>query len=105
MNGSSSAIVSSSVRSGCGVADVDERVAVVAEDAEAAVEVEVDRRRLEVGRVVRVDADPARLELRPDVAIGQDAHQARFPFFGVTACSANSVSTSRLRSSRSSKLW
>ena len=62
---------------------VDERVAVVAEDAEAPVEVEVHRRRLEVGRVVRVDAHPPGLELGADVAIGQDAHRDRFPFFGV----------------------
>ncbi len=53
---------------------VDERVAVVAEDAEAAVEVEIHRRRLQVGRVVRIDPDPPGLELRADVAIGQDAH-------------------------------
>ena len=55
MNGSSSATLSSSVRSGCGRPDVDVRVAVVAEDPERAVEMEVDRRRLEVARVVRVD--------------------------------------------------
>ena len=58
-------------------ARVDVGVAVVAEDPELAVEVEVDRRRLEAGRVVRVDADPARLEGRADVAIGEDAHRRR----------------------------
>ena len=78
MNGSSSAIDSSSVRSGCGGARVDERVAVVAEHAEAVVEVEVHRRRLQVRRVVRVDADAAGLELGADVAVGEDAHRARF---------------------------
>ena len=85
---------------------VDEGVAVVAEHPEAAVEVEVDRRGLEVRRVVRVDPDPARLELRADVPIGEDAHVVRFPFLRVVVpCSAISESTSRLRSSRSSKLW
>ena len=76
MNGSSSAIDRSSVRSGCGGPDVDVRVAVVAEDPEPAVEVEVDRRRLEVLGIVRVDPHVAGLERRPDVAIRQDAHAA-----------------------------
>ena len=57
-------------------ADVDVRVAVVAEDPEAAVEVEVDRRRLEVVRVVRLDPDRPGFERRADVAVGQDAHLA-----------------------------
>ncbi len=61
---------------GLGRADVDVRVAVVAEDPEAAVEVEVDRRRLEVGRVVRVDPDVAGLDRRPDVPVRQDAHRS-----------------------------
>ena len=93
-------------------ADVDVRVAVVAEDPERPVEVEVDRRRLEVVRVVRVDADRARLEGRPDVAVRQDAHaRDRAAAFGrrstatVSPRSAYSVSTSRFSASRSSKLW
>ena len=45
-------------------ADVDEGVAVVPEDSEGSVEVEVDRRGLEVGRVVRADRDVTRLERR-----------------------------------------
>ena len=59
------------------VAHVDVGVAVVAEDAERAVEVQVDRRWLEVARVVWIDADPAGFELGPDVAVGQDAHVRR----------------------------
>ena len=57
-------------------ADVDVRVAVVAEDPEPAVEVEVDRRRLEVCRVVRPDDDLAGLDGGADVSVGQDAHRA-----------------------------
>src|SRR4051794_9289716 len=84
---------------------VDEGIAVVAEDAERAIKVEVDRGRLEVRRVIRVDLHAPRLELRPDVAIREDAHRAgaRLPLRG--ASSSNSWSTSRLRSARSSKLW
>src|SRR3954447_7552622 len=90
---------------GLRLARVDEGVAVVAEDAERAVEVEVDRRRLEIRRVIRVDPHAARLELRSDVAVREDAHRAgaRLPLRG--ASSSNSWSTSRLRSARSSKLW
>ena len=82
--------------------DVDVRVAVVAEDPEAAVEVQVDRRRLQVRRVVRADDDPPGLELGPDVAVGEDAHASRAP--GVPRSSYR-LSTSRLSASRSSKLW
>ncbi len=64
---------------GLGRADVDERIAVVAEDPEAPIEVEVDRRRLEVARVVRLDADAAGGQLGPDVAVGEDAHRVRRP--------------------------
>ena len=74
MNGSSSSTVEQLGQVRLGRPHVDERVAVVAEDPEAAVEVEVDRRRLEVVRVVRVDADGPGLERGPDVAVGQDAH-------------------------------
>ena len=73
---------------GLGRPDVDVRVAVVAEDPERAIEVQVDRRRLEVLRVVRVDADVASLERRADVAIGEDAHATGCPvaLLGVQAC-------------------
>ena len=47
MNGCSSSISTSSVRSSCGSLDVDERVARVVEDAEVAVDAHVDARRLE----------------------------------------------------------
>src|SRR4029079_17371514 len=57
------------------VSDVDVRIAVVAEDAEPSVEVQVDRRGLEVLLIVRLDDDLAGLERRADVAIGQDAHR------------------------------
>src|SRR3954469_5300552 len=92
-------------------ADVDERIPVVAEDPEALVEVEVDRRRLEVLRVVRVDGDAAGLDGRAYIAVRQDAHERRAVAFGrmssgiVSPRSANRVSTSRLSASRSSKLW
>ena len=87
-------------------------VAVVAEDAEPLVEVEVDRRGLEIVRVVWVDPHVARLERGPDVAVGQDAHpRERRGVFGRRSStmgsprSAYRVSTSRLSASRSSKLW
>ena len=48
MNGSSSAIVQQLGQVRLRLADVDVGVAIVAEDTEAAIEVEVDRRRLEV---------------------------------------------------------
>ena len=86
-----------------GLARVDERIAVVAKDPEAAVEVEVDRRRLEIGGVVGLDADPAGFELGPDVAIGEDAHGR--PASSAGSRSAYSESTSRLRVSRSSNDW
>ena len=54
-------------------------IAVVAEDPERAVEVEVHRRGLEVGRIVGSDPDRARLDGGPDVAIGQDAHLPALP--------------------------
>ena len=43
------------------LAHVDVGIAVIAEDAELAVEVEIDRRWLEARRIVRVDPDPAAL--------------------------------------------
>ena len=79
MNGSSSAIVSELGQVRLRRPHVDVRVAVVAKDPEAAVEMEVHRRRLEVGRIVGVDADPPALERRADVAIGEDAHASRAP--------------------------
>jgi len=84
------------------LADVDERVAVVAEDPEAPIEVEVDRARLEVGRIVRLDPHAPRLQCGPDVAVGQDAHRAGS---GSISRWAKSESTSRLSVARSSKLW
>ena len=80
---------------------IDVGVAVIPKDPERAIQVEVDRRRLQVLWVVRVDAHVAALERRADVAIRQDAHLATAPF----PFSAYRLSTSRLRSSRSSKLW
>src|SRR5664279_1931054 len=81
--------------------DVDERVAVVAEDPEAAVQVEVDRRGLQVARVVRVEADLACLDRGPDVPVGEHAHRARL----LSSRVAYRLSTSRFRSARSSNDW
>ncbi len=54
------------------LAHVDVRVAIVAEDAKAAIEVQVDARRLDrLGRE-RIDDDPTGRDLRPDVAIRED---------------------------------
>ena len=52
--------------------DVDERVARVAEDAEVAVDADVDARRLEQRRVVRVDLDAALVEQALDGSVGKD---------------------------------
>ena len=82
--------------------DVDVWIAIVAKDSKAPVEVQIDRRRLQIGRVVWRDTNAARLEFGPDVAICQDAHPGESS--GMSRCSYR-VSTSRLRSSRSSKLW
>ena len=86
---------------GLGRTDVDVGVAVVAEDPEAAIEMEVDRRRLQVAGVVRVDPYPARGDRGPDVPVGQDAHRAMLPSSRV----AYRLSTSRFRSARSSNDW
>ena len=81
--------------------DIDVGVTVVPEHPEASVQVQIDGRGLEVLGIVRIDTNGAGLERGPDVAVGQDAH-AGTP---VVPRSAYSESTSRLRSSRSSKLW
>src|SRR3954454_2952520 len=52
--------------------DVDVRVARVAEDAEVAVDANVDARRLEQGGVVRVDPDAALVEQAPDRSVGEN---------------------------------
>ena len=72
MNGGPSSTSTSSVRSSCGSLDVDERVAVVVEDAEEAVDADVDARRLEQGIVVRIDLDAAFLQAARDRAVGED---------------------------------
>src|ERR1700690_1089260 len=82
--------------------NVDVRVAVVAEDPKAPVQVEGDRAGLEVHRIVGRDPDAPGLELRPDVAVGQHAHGAT-P--GPPSRWAKSESTSRFSVARSSKLW
>ena len=55
---------------GLGLARVDVGVTVVAEDTEGAVDVEVDRRRLEIGRIVWLDAQAAGFQSRTDVPVG-----------------------------------
>ncbi len=56
------------------LARIDERVAMVVEDAELAVEMQVHRGRLQAGGVEGVHADAAFLQGGADVAIGEDAH-------------------------------
>ena len=75
---------------------VDVRVAAVAEDAKAAVQVQVYARGLHRIGDVRVDDDPAGLDLRPDVAIGEDHYRSA----GVRCFISRS--TSRLRVEMSS---
>ena len=82
--------------------DIDVGVAVVAEDPEAPVKVEVDRAGLEVHRIVGRDPDAPGLQLCPDVAVGQHAHGTTS---GVISRWAKSESTSRFSVARSSKLW
>src|SRR6266480_3463903 len=55
-----------------GLLDVDKRVARVVEDAEEAVDANVDARRLEEPLVVRVDLDAALLEQAADRPVGED---------------------------------
>src|SRR5438034_11455420 len=52
--------------------DVDVRVARVVEDAEVAVDADVDARRLEERSVIRIDLDPAVGDEALDRAVGQD---------------------------------
>ena len=52
--------------------DVDVRVARVVEDAEEAVDADVDARRLEQRRVVRIDPDPPLVEQPRDGSVGKD---------------------------------
>ena len=52
--------------------DVDERVAVVVEDAEEPVDANVDARRLQQRVVVRVDLDPPLGEQAGDRRVGED---------------------------------
>ena len=56
---------------------VDEPVPVVLEDPEVAVEAQVDARRLDHGGVVRVDADPAGLDLCTEITIAEE-HARRY---------------------------
>src|SRR5438552_10045478 len=51
---------------------VDVRVAAVAEDPEAAIEVQIHARRLDRLGDERVDHDPPRIDLGPDVPVGED---------------------------------
>jgi hypothetical protein len=57
-----------------GSPNVDERVAVVAEDAERAVEMEVHGGWLQIAWVVRADGDLAGFEGGTNVAVREDAH-------------------------------
>jgi len=57
--------------------NVDERIAVVVEDAEEAIDSNVDRGRLKQGVLLRVDLDPPLVEQPRDRAVGED-HSGRF---------------------------
>jgi hypothetical protein len=59
---------------------VDVRVAVVLEDAKVAVQADVDAGRLDKFGRVRGEPDPAGLDLRPDVSIGEQ-HLGNLPVF------------------------
>jgi hypothetical protein len=56
----------------------------VLEDAEVAVQADVDARRLNELRGVRIEADPARVQLGPDVAV-REQHGGNLPFPGCGA--------------------
>ena len=61
-------------------ADVDLGISsVVAEDPKAPVEMEIDRRRLEIDRVVGRDFHGPGVERGANVPVGQDAHLATLP--------------------------
>ena len=71
-NGSSSSMMTSSVRFDGRLAQVDRGRAMVVEDAEGVAQPQVDRGGLDAIRVPRVDRDPARLDEATDRAVGQD---------------------------------
>ena len=79
-----------------GLADIDERIAVVAEDAELPVEMEVHGGRLEAVGVPRVDAHPPGLDGRADVPVGEDAHRRRVVRRGVVVVDRGASDASRL---------
>ena len=81
--------------------DVDEGVAAVPKDPEAAIEMEIHGGRLKVGRVVRSDPNTIGGQRRGYVPVRQNAHLAVAP---LSRCEYR-LSTSRFRVSRSSKLW
>ena len=65
-------------------ARIDERVAMVVEDAELMVEMEVHGGRLQAIGIEGVDPDPPGLQRRADVAVGEDAHGSTATDAGVT---------------------
>ena len=83
------------------LARVDDGRAVVAEDAEAVAEVEIDARGLDRFRHEGIDDDPAGIDLGPDIPVGQD-HARPILLAPHSAAPRMSRSTSRWRVSMSS---
>ena len=97
MNARPSSISTSSVRSGIGLLDVDERIAARVEDAEAVVAAHVDARRLHELLVERIDRDAAGGDRLADGAVGED-HRAIIPRHGGQRAESQSGSSRRSRS-------
>src|SRR5215469_5051112 len=60
---------------------VDVRILVILEDAEVAVQADVNARRLDQIWIVRIEADPSGVQLGPDVAV-REQHAGNLPFPG-----------------------
>ena len=72
MNGSSSLDLDQLGQVGLILGRIDERVLVVVEQPEEAVEPHVDARRLDHLAVERLEADPPGVEFGPDVAVAEE---------------------------------
>src|SRR5215469_11560589 len=70
---------------------VDMRIFVVLEDAEVAVQADVDARRLDQLWRVRIEADSTGIQLGPDVAV-REQHVGNLPFPAEVRCSSGQPS-------------